>query len=80
MEKLGNPTFGFDFNSYEETGKEVKSLKSRKVSRYRYCFLFPVYNFNNLLSCFKFPTSIKYAEVTHIHKKVDRTDKKVFAQ
>ena len=33
MEKLGNPTFGFDFTSYEETVKEVNNLKIRKVSQ-----------------------------------------------
>ena len=27
MEKLGNPTFGFNFTSYEETVKEVNNLK-----------------------------------------------------
>ena len=33
MEKLGNPTFDFDFTSYEETMKEVNNLKTRKVSQ-----------------------------------------------
>ena len=33
IEKHGNPTFGFDFTSYEETVKEVNHLKSRKVSQ-----------------------------------------------
>ena len=53
MEKLSNPTFGFDFTSYEQTVKKVNNLKIRKVSqktyscknyqgKYRYCFLFPV--------------------------------------
>ena len=54
MEKLGNPTFGFDFTWYEEALKEVNNLKIRKVSqkiryscknyegKFRYCFLFPV--------------------------------------
>ena len=32
MERLGNPTFGFDFTSYEQTVKEVNNLKIRKVS------------------------------------------------
>ena len=31
--KLGNPTFGFYFTSYEETVKEVNNLKIRKVSQ-----------------------------------------------
>ena len=33
MEKLGNPTFGFDFTSYEETVKEVNNIKITKVSQ-----------------------------------------------
>ena len=32
MEKLGNPKFGFDFTSYEETVKEVNNFKIRKIS------------------------------------------------
>ena len=35
----GNPTFGFHFNSYEEATKVVDNLKSRKVSKYWYCFI-----------------------------------------
>ena len=31
MGKLGKPTFGFDFASFEETVKEVNNLKIRKV-------------------------------------------------
>ena len=33
MEKLGSPTFGFYFTSYEETVKEVNNLKIRKISQ-----------------------------------------------
>ena len=33
LEKLGNPTSGSDFSSYKETVKEVKNLKTRKVSQ-----------------------------------------------
>ena len=87
MEKLGNPTFGFDFTSYEETVKEVNNLKIRKVSHKTdipiriikenidIVSYFLYHNFNNTLSCSTFPTAIKYAEVTPIHKKADRTDK-----
>ena len=32
MEKLENPTFGFDFTSYEETVKKINNFKSRKFS------------------------------------------------
>ena len=85
MKKLGNPTFGFDFTSYEETVKEVNNLKSRKVSQKRDISVriikenmdivsyFLYHNFNNSLSCSTFPTGMKYAKVTH--KKDDKTDK-----
>ena len=33
LEKLGNPTFGCDFTTYEETVKEVNNLKIRKISQ-----------------------------------------------
>ena len=33
IEKLSNPTAGFDFTSYEETVKEMNNLRSRKVSQ-----------------------------------------------
>ena len=33
IEKFGNPTFGFDFTSYEERVKEVNNLKIKKVSQ-----------------------------------------------
>ena len=86
MEKLGNPTFGFDFTSYEETVKEVNNLKIRKVSQKRDIPVriikenidisyFLYHNFNNSLSCSTFPTAMKYAEVTPIHEKDDKTDK-----
>ena len=87
MEKLGNPTFRFDFTSYEETIKEVNNLKIRKVSQKTdipvriikenidIVSYFLYHNFNNSLSCSTFPTAMKYAEVTPIHKKDDKTDK-----
>ena len=87
MEKLGNPTFGFDFTSYEETVKEVNNLKIRKVSqktdipvriikeKIDIVSYFLYHNFNNSLPCSTFPTAMKYAEVTPIHKKDDKTDK-----
>ena len=33
MEKLGNPTFGFDFNPYKERVKEINNLKIKNVSQ-----------------------------------------------
>ena len=87
MEKLGNPTFSFDFTWYEETVKEVNTLKIRKVSQKTDISVriieeniditsyFLYHTFNNSLSCSTFPTAMKYAEVTPIHKKDDKTDK-----
>ena len=87
MEKLGNPTFGFDFTSHEETVKEVNNLKIRRVSpktdipvriikeNIDTVSYFLCDNFNNSLSCSTFLTPMKYAEVTPIHKKDDKTDK-----
>ena len=87
MEKLGNPTFAFDFTSYEKTVKEVNDLKIREVSQKTdipvtiikenidLVSYFLYYNFNNSLPCSTFPTAMKYAEVTPIHKKDDKTDK-----
>ena len=86
IEKLGNPTFGFDFNSYEKTVKQVNNLKIRKVSQITdtpvriikenidIVSYFLYHNFNNSLSCSTFPTGIKYAEVTPIHKKDNKFD------
>ena len=87
MEKLRNPTFNFKFTSHKKTEKVVINLKIKKASQKSDIpvkiikenvdiisyFLYP--NFNNSLSCATFPTSMKYADVTPIHKKDDKTDK-----
>ena len=87
MEKLGNPIFNFKFTSHEETEKEVNNLKIKKASQKTdipvkiikenvdIISYFLYHNFNNSLSCATFPTSMKYADVTPIHKKDDKTDK-----
>ena len=87
MEKLGNPTTGFDFTSYEERVKEVINLKIRKVSQKTdipvkiikenidTVSYFLYQNFNNSLSCSTFPTGMKYVKVTSFHKTDDKTDK-----
>ena len=87
MEKLGNLIFGFDFTLYEETVKEVNNLKSRRVSQKTdipvkigeenidITSYFLYHNFNILMSCSTFPTGMRYAEVTSIHKKDDKNDK-----
>ena len=87
MEKLGNLTFSFNFTWYEERVKEVNNLKIRKVSQeidisvriikenIDIVSYFLYHNFNKLLPCSTFPTGMKYAEVTPIHKKDNKTDK-----
>ena len=87
MEKLGNPTFGFDFTLYEETVKEVNNLNIRNISQKADITVkiikenidigsyFLYHKFNSSFSCSTFPTGLKYAEVTPIHKKDDKTDK-----
>ena len=87
MEKLGNPTTGFDFTSYEERVKEVINLKIRKVSQKTdipvkiikenidTVSYFRYQNFKNSLSCSTFPTGMKYVKVTSFHKTDDKTDK-----
>ena len=87
MEKLGKPIFNFKFVSHKETEKEVKNLKIKKASQKLDIPLkiikenvdiisyFLYRNFNNSLSCATFPTSVKYADVTPIHKKDDKTEK-----
>ena len=87
MEKLGNPSFGFDFTLYEETVKEVNNLKIRKVSQKTdipvkiikentdIVSYFLYHNFNNPLLWSTFPNSMKYTEVTFI-----KLTKKIIAQ
>ena len=87
MERLDNPISNFKFTSHEETEKEVNNLKIKKASQKSdipvkiikenvdIISYFLYHNFNNSLSCATFPTSMKYADVTPIHKKDDKTDK-----
>ena len=86
MEKPGKPIFNFKFTSREETEKEVNNLKIKKTSQKSDFPLkiikenvdiisyFLYHQFNNSLSCATFPTSMKYAHVTTIYKKDDKTD------
>ena len=82
-----NNTFSFDFICHEEIIKEIDKLFNKKASENTdllekiikvnkdlilYCLH---HNFNNSVSCFIFPTTIKYAHVKPIHKKDDETDK-----
>ena len=53
-----------------KTDIPVKIFKENIVSYFLY------HNFDNSLSCSTFPAGMKYAEVTPIYKKDDKTDKK----
>ena len=50
---------------------DIKTVKGSvdTISHFLY------HNFNNAVSCSTFPTGMKYADVTSIHKKDDKTDK-----
>ena len=91
MKNLGNSTFRFNFISHGDIVKELNKLKSKKASQKTDISIkivkenvdiishFLYHNFNNSLSCYTcyvaFPTDMKYANVTPIHKKDDKTDK-----
>ena len=92
MEKLGKPTFNFKFISHEETKKQVNNLKIKKASQKTdiplkiinenvdFISYFLYHNFNNSLSCATFPTSMKYADVISIHKKMIKLTKRTTVQ
>ena len=87
MKNLGNFTFSFNFISHDDIVKELNKLKTKKASQKTDIPIkivkenvdimshFLYHNFNNSLSCSTFPTGMKYADVTPIHKKDDKTDK-----
>ena len=87
MKNLGNFTFSFNFISHEDIVKELNQLKSKKPSQKTDIPIkivkenvdvishFLYHNFNNSLSCSTFPTGMKYADVTPIHKKDNKTGK-----
>ena len=78
MKNLGNSTFSFNFISHGDIAKELNKLKNKKVSQKTNVDIishFLYHNFNNSLPCSTFPTGMKYADVTLIHKKDNKTDK-----
>ena len=90
MKNLGNSTFSFNFISHDDIVKELNKLKTEKASQKTEIPIKIVkedvdiishslhHNFNNSLSCSTFPTGMKYAEVTPIQKKDDKTDKTIY--
>ena len=89
MKNFGNFTFSFNFVSHGDIVKEFNKLKTKKASQKTdiptkivkenvdIISHFLHYNFNNSLSCSTFPTGMKYADVTPIYKKDDKTDNKL---
>ena len=86
IKNLGNFTFSFIFILHEDTVNELNKLKNKKASQKTdipkvvkenvdITSHFLYHDFNNSLSCCTFPTGMKYADVTPIHKKADKTDK-----
>ena len=92
MKNLSNFTFSFNSISHDDVAKELNKLKSNKASQKTDIPIqivkenvdiishFLHHNFNNSLSCSTFPTGMKYADVTPIHKKDDKTDKTIIIQ
>ena len=87
MERIGCPSFAFEFVSLEETIKEVNKLSIKKASQTavipvkivkenKDLISYVVYNnFNNALSSSQYPNGLKYADVTPLFKKDDKSDK-----
>ena len=87
MKNLCNFTFSFNFISHDDVVKELNNLKSKKASQKTDIPIkivnenvdiishFLYNNFNSSLPCSTFPTGMKCADVTPIHKKDDKTDK-----
>ena len=87
MREKGLPKFSFHLVTLEETFKEVALLSDKKASQASdipvkiikenrdLIAYFILHNFNNALSCSEYPASLKYADITPIFKKDDKTDK-----
>ena len=81
------PTFAFEFVSLEGTIKEDNKLSIEKAfqtldtpvkiikENKDFISYFVYNNFNNALSSSQYPNGLKYAEVTPVFKKDDKSDK-----
>ena len=90
MERIGCPSFAFEFVSLEETIKEVNKLSIKKASQTLdvpvkiieenkdFISYFAYNNFNNALLSSQYPNGLKYADVAPIFKKDDRYGKSNF--
>ena len=87
MREKGLPKFSFHLVTLEETFKEVALLSDKKASQASdipvkiikqnrdLIAYFILHNFNNTLPCSEYPAGLKYADITSIFKKDDKTDK-----
>ena len=87
IKSLGNFAFSLNFISHDDIVKELSKLESKKAAQKTgipikivkenvdIIFHFLYHNFNNSLSWSTFPAGMKYADVTPIYKKDDKTDK-----
>ena len=87
MREKGLPKFNFHLVTLKETFKEVALLSDKKASQASdipvkiikenrdLIAYFILHNFSNTLSCYEYPASLKYADITPIFKKDDKTDK-----
>ena len=73
---LGNFTFGFNSISHDKKASQTTYIPVKIVKEnVDIIFHFLYHNFNNLLSCSTFPTGMKYADITTLHKKDNKTGK-----
>ena len=87
MERIGCPSFSFEFVSLEETIKVVNKFSIKKASQTldipvkiikenKDLISYFVYNnFNNALSSSQYQNGLKYVHVTPVFKKDDKFDK-----
>ena len=86
-ERIGRPSFAFEFLSLDETIKEVNKLKIKKASQALDTPVkiieenkdvnsyFGYNNFNNTFSSSQYPKGLKYADAVPVFKKDDKSDK-----
>ena len=84
MSKLGYPNYHFEYNSLDETLKELKKLNPKKTSQVNDILvkaingnkdIVAVFMNRNSLSSYIFPTALKYVDVKPCFKKNGKTNK-----
>ena len=87
MREKFQPKFSFHFVTLEKTLKEVALLSDKKASQASYILAkiikenrdlmayFILHKFSNALSSSEYPASLKYADITPIFKKNNKTEK-----